>query len=119
MTDKPNQVKLEISYRGKKTSQSCEGSAVRIEGNTPKGKIQFNSILLFTLYKIFTLYIVRIKKQRPNRQKKNGTMKQKTASPGAEPGSSARASNSLTTAPQCHTSFDELILLYHNYFSLP
>ena len=46
-------------------------------------------------------------------------MKQKTASPGAEPGSSALASNSLTTAPQCHTSFDELILLYHNYFSLP
>ena len=41
----------------------------------------------------------KIKKQRLNR-KKNGTKKQKTASPGVEPGSSARASNSLTTAPQ-------------------
>ena len=40
-----------------------------------------------------------VKKQRPNRKKK-GTNKQKTASPGVEPGLSARASNSLTTAPQ-------------------
>ena len=40
-----------------------------------------------------------VKKQRPNR-KKNGTKKQKTASPGVEPGLSTRASNSLTTAPQ-------------------
>ena len=39
-----------------------------------------------------------VKKKRPNR-KKNGTKKQKTASPGVEPGLSARSSN-LTTAPQ-------------------
>ena len=40
-----------------------------------------------------------VKKKRPNR-KKNGTKKQKTASPGVEPGLSARSRNSLTTAPQ-------------------
>ena len=34
------------------------------------------------------------------KQEKNGTRKQKTASTGVEPGLSARASNSLTTAPQ-------------------
>ena len=39
-----------------------------------------------------------VKKKRPNR--KNDTKKQKTASPGVEPGLSARSSNSLTTAPQ-------------------
>ena len=33
-------------------------------------------------------------------EKKNGTKKQKAASTGVEPGLSARASNSLTTAPQ-------------------
>ena len=33
-------------------------------------------------------------------KKKNGTKKQKAASPGVEPGLSARARNSLTTAPQ-------------------
>ena len=38
-------------------------------------------------------------KKRPNR-KKNGTKKQKTALPGVEPGLSAGASTSLTTAPQ-------------------
>ena len=43
--------------------------------------------------------IVFLKKNRPNR-KKNGTKKQKTASPGVKPGLSARARNSLTTAPQ-------------------
>ena len=32
--------------------------------------------------------------------KKNGTKKQKAASPGVEPGLSARARNCLTTAPQ-------------------
>ena len=32
--------------------------------------------------------------------KKNGKKKQKAASPGVEPGLSARARNSLTTAPQ-------------------
>ena len=32
--------------------------------------------------------------------KKNGTKKQKAASPGVEPGLSARARNSMTTAPQ-------------------
>ena len=32
--------------------------------------------------------------------KKNGTKKQKAASPGVEPSLSARARNSLTTAPQ-------------------
>ena len=32
--------------------------------------------------------------------KKNGTKKQKAASPGVEPGLPARARNSLTTAPQ-------------------
>ena len=41
-----------------------------------------------------------VKKKRLNREKKNGTKKQKTASPGVEPGLSARASISLTTAPQ-------------------
>ena len=38
-----------------------------------------------------------VKRKRPNR--KNDTKKQKTASPGVEPGLSARSSNSLTTAP--------------------
>ena len=33
-------------------------------------------------------------------EKKDGIKKQKTASPGVEPGLSARSSNSLTTAPQ-------------------
>ena len=46
-----------------------------------------------------------IKKRRPNRKKKQNktkgtTRKQKTVSPGVEPDLSARASNSLTTAPQ-------------------
>ena len=40
-----------------------------------------------------------VKKNRPNREK-NGTKKQKAASPGVEPDLSARARNSLTTAPQ-------------------
>ena len=40
-----------------------------------------------------------VKKNRPNGIKK-GTKKQKAASPGVEPGLSARARNSLTTAPQ-------------------
>ena len=39
-------------------------------------------------------------KKETKQEKKNGTKKQKTASPGVEPGLSARASNSLTTAPQ-------------------
>ena len=34
------------------------------------------------------------------KEKRNGTKKQKTASTGVEPGLSARANNSLTTAPQ-------------------
>ena len=33
-----------------------------------------------------------------------------TASPAVEPGSSARASNSLTTAPLCHSVFGEVSL---------
>ena len=33
-------------------------------------------------------------------KKKNGTKKQKAASPGVEPSLSARARNSLTTVPQ-------------------
>ena len=41
-----------------------------------------------------------VKKQGPNRKKNGATRKQKTASTGAEPGLSAYASNSLTTAPQ-------------------
>ena len=40
-----------------------------------------------------------VKKKRLNREK-NGTKKQKTASPGVEPDLSARSSNSLATAPQ-------------------
>ena len=40
-----------------------------------------------------------VKKNRRNREK-NGTKKQNAASPGVEPGLSARARNSLTTAPQ-------------------
>ena len=53
---------------------------------------------------------MRIKKKRPKgkivlkketkQEKKNGTKKQKTASPGVEPGLSAHVSNSLTTVPQ-------------------
>ena len=39
-------------------------------------------------------------KKRDQTEKKNGTKKQQTASPRVEPGLSARASNSLTTAPQ-------------------
>ena len=39
-------------------------------------------------------------KRDTKQEKKNGTKKQKTASPGVEPGLSARSSNSLTTAPQ-------------------
>ena len=38
-------------------------------------------------------------KKKKNREEKNGTKKQKAASPGVEPGLSARARNSLTTAP--------------------
>ena len=42
-----------------------------------------------------------VRKQRLNSKKnKKGTKKQKTASPGVERGLSARASNTLTTAPQ-------------------
>ena len=41
-----------------------------------------------------------VKKQRRKRKKNGATGKQKTASPGVEPGLSARARNSLTTAPQ-------------------
>ena len=39
-------------------------------------------------------------KKETKQENKNGTKKQKTASPGVEPGLSARSSNSLTTAPQ-------------------
>ena len=56
------------------------GSAKRIKKKRPKGKIV-------------------LKKNRRNREK-NGTKKQKAASPGVEPGLSARARNCLTTAPQ-------------------
>ena len=38
--------------------------------------------------------------KKQEKKKKNGTKKQKASSPGVEPGLSARASNSLTTAPQ-------------------
>ena len=38
--------------------------------------------------------------------------KTKIASPEVEPGSLARAIRFLTTAPQCHTCFGILILLY-------
>ena len=41
-----------------------------------------------------------VKKRDQKEKKKNGTRKQKTASTGVEPGLSARAGNSLTTAPQ-------------------
>jgi len=40
-----------------------------------------------------------LKKKRDQTEKKDGTKKQKTTSPGVEPGLSARSSNSLTTAP--------------------
>ena len=39
-------------------------------------------------------------KKRDQIERKNGAKKQKTASPGVETGLSARASNSLTTAPK-------------------
>ena len=41
-----------------------------------------------------------VKKRDQTEKKKNGTKKRKTVSSGVEPGLSARASNSLTTAPQ-------------------
>ena len=47
----------------------------------PKGKIVF-------------------KRDQTEKEKKNGTKKQKTASPGVEPNLSAGGSKSLTTAPQ-------------------
>ena len=80
------------------------GSAVRINGNRPKGNIV-------------------IKRQRPNRktkkkQKKKRYKETETALLGVETGSSARASNSLTTVPQCQTYLEDLILLYQNHFSL-
>ena len=40
-----------------------------------------------------------VKKKRPNRKKKR-YKKQRTASPGVDPGLSARSSNYFTTAPQ-------------------
>ena len=40
------------------------------------------------------------KETKQDRGKKNGTKKQKTASPGVEPGLSAGSSNYLTTGPQ-------------------
>ena len=39
-------------------------------------------------------------KKRDQTEQKHGTKKKKTASPGVEPGLSARSSNHLTTAPQ-------------------
>ena len=74
------------------------GSAVRINGNRSKGNIV-------------------IKRQRPNRKKKR-YKETETALLGVETGSSARASNSLTTVPQCQTYLEDLILLYQNHFSL-
>ena len=44
-----------------------------------------------------------VKKGDRTEKKRNGTKKQKTASPGVEPGLSTRASNSLIIAPQSHT----------------
>ena len=44
--------------------------------------------------------IVLKKETKQETKKRNGTKKEKTASPGVEPGLSARASNSLTTASQ-------------------
>ena len=41
-----------------------------------------------------------VKKKIDQTGKTNGTKKQKAASPGVEPGLSARARNSLTTAPR-------------------
>ena len=41
-----------------------------------------------------------VKKKIDQTREKNGTKKQKAASPGVEPGLTARARNSLTTAPQ-------------------
>ena len=41
-----------------------------------------------------------VKKKKNQTGEKKGTKKQKAASPGVEPGFSARERNSLTTAPQ-------------------
>ena len=41
-----------------------------------------------------------VKKRDQTGQKKKGTKRQETASPGVEPGLSARASDPLSTAPQ-------------------
>ena len=67
------------------------------------------------------IYFKLLGKLRPKREreKKRYTKKQKTASPGVEPGLSARASNFSTTAPQWHTWFEKLILSYQNNLSLP
>ena len=56
----------------------------------------------------------------PSQNKKNcTTKKQKTASPGVEPRSSARASNSFTTALLCLLVFGEVSLFFKNHFCLP
>ena len=73
------------------------GSAVRIKIKRPKGKIVF---------------------KKRDKQKKTGTKKQKTASPGVETGLSARASNSLTTALQRHTWFEKVnFVKWKQFFS--
>ena len=73
---------LEIRYRKNLARQSCKGSAVRIKGNLPKGKIGLKN---------------------RNYKKKCTIKKQKTASPS----SSARASNSFTTVPRQHSYFGD------------
>ena len=56
--------------------------------------------------------------KRDQTEKKNGTKKKKTASPGVEHGLSAGAGNFLATAPQSH-DHEKLILSHQNNFSLP
>ena len=61
-----------------------------------------------------------VKKQRRT-EKKTRYKETETMPPGVEPGKSARASNSFTTAPHrdtLYTHFEKLILLYQNHFSL-
>ena len=60
-----------------------------------------------------------VKKKETKQRKKLYKETETSVLPGVEPSLSARSSNSLTTAPQVHTRFEKLILLYQNNFSLP
>ena len=58
-------------------------------------------------------------KQKKKKKKRYKETQKSVAGIGVEPGLSARASNSLTAAPQWHRWFVKLVLSYQNNFSLP